>query len=71
MELSENRTGAGRRIEEGEVDMAAAVFISVHRECGDAARIYTSAGRLVCYCEACEESRVYTYETSGARDAGP
>lgn len=62
MELSEKAVGAGRRIERDEVDMAAAVFLSVHRACGESVKIYLGEERLVCYCDSCRVSRAYIYE---------
>lgn len=70
MELSESGVGAGRRIERDEVDMAAAVFLSVHRECGEAAQIYPDRGSLACHCDSCGVSRFYTYE-EGTRGTSP
>lgn len=61
MELSESGSGAGRRIEPAEADLAAAVFLFVHRACGEAAQIYPEQGSLLCRCEACGVSRLYTY----------
>lgn len=62
MELSKDGLGAGRLIREDEVEMAAAVFLSVHRDCGETPQILLGTGRLVCYCEPCKVSRLYTYE---------
>lgn len=71
MELSERKIDAGRRIEKDEADMAAAVFLSVHRECGEAAQIYPAKGSLLCHCESCGVSRFYTYEAEVRRGALP
>lgn len=62
---NDSEIGAGRHIEEDEADMAAAVFLHVHRACGEAAQVYPGDGILICCCERCEEYRVYTYETNG------
>lgn len=71
MELSESQTGAGLRIEPEEVDMAAAVFLSVHHDCGEAARIHPGKERLVCHCDSCGVSRAYTYEVEGTQSTSP
>lgn len=62
MELSKDELGAGRLIQEEEVEIAAAVFLSVHRDCGEMAQILMSKGGLVCHCEPCKTSRLYVYE---------
>lgn len=67
MELARGRIGAGRRIEPEEADLAAAVFLSVHRECGESAHIYPAKDSLRCHCASCGVSRLYTY---GAEENG-
>jgi hypothetical protein len=51
--------------------MAAAVFLSVHHDCGEAARIHPGKGRLVCHCDSCGVSRAYTYEVEGTQSTSP